>query len=247
MSRLYLLVAAFSVTFLAPATAFGQSLRGGSASLERQNREARAHDFTYIDTAERGRHFRDQGWLVTVRPNPDFVLHQVSFPIARPEVKLFVERLAKQYRTGCGEQMVVTSLFRPKNRQPRNASVRSVHPTGMAVDLRRPNNHCRTWLERVLLQLEGAGVIEATKENYPPHYHVAVFPRQYASYVERIEQRGSDEDVAAAPTYIVKRGDTLWGIAQRLRTTVDELRRLNYIRGSRIQAGQSLAVPRAPR
>ena len=37
----------------------------------------------------------------------------VSFPFARPEVELFVQRLSGQYRRACGEQLVVTSLTRP--------------------------------------------------------------------------------------------------------------------------------------
>jgi hypothetical protein len=65
-----------------------------------------------------------------------------------------------------------------------NASAISVHPTGMAIDLRRSDSSgCRQWLETVLLDLEGKGVIEATREQYPPHYHVAVFPNPYLQYV----------------------------------------------------------------
>ena len=60
----------------------------------------------------------------------------------------------------------------------------SVHPTGMAADLRRSDSSgCRQWLETVLLDLEGKGVIEATREQYPPHYHVAVFPNPYLQYL----------------------------------------------------------------
>src|SRR5690606_40092741 len=88
------------------------------------------------------------------------------------------------YQAACGEKLVVTSLVRPTTRQPRNAADRSVHPTGMAMDLRRSNKaSCRRWLERVLLQLEARGVLEATRENRPPHYHVALFPRPYVQYV----------------------------------------------------------------
>src|ERR1700730_706468 len=47
----------------------------------------------------------------------------------------------------------------------------------MAVDLRRSDRRaCRQWLESTLLALEGEGMVEATREHWPPHYHVAVFP-----------------------------------------------------------------------
>ena len=99
-------------------------------------------------------------------------------------MKTFIERLSEQYRAACGERLVVTSLTRPITRQPPNASVISVHPTGMAADLRRSDSSgCRQWLETVLLDLEGKGVIEATREQYPPHYHVAVFPNPYLQYL----------------------------------------------------------------
>ncbi len=239
--------ALLAVLILFPAGAFraeAQSLRGSSASLDRQNRIARQHDFTYIDTGARVRYFASQGWLERVRSNRDFELHAVSFPYARPEVKLFVERLANQYRAACGERLVVTSLTRPTTRQPRNASSRSVHPTGMAVDLRYSRNrNCRAWLERVLTSLEGAGVIEATRERYPAHYHVAVFPRQYGSYVQRISARATQQ--IALSEYTVRNGDSLWVIARRHGTTVDRIKQANGIKSSRIYAGQVLEVPRS--
>lgn len=242
---------ALAILLLLPTAACAQSLRGSSASLDRQNRAARDHDFTFIDTGSRIRHFAEQGWLVRLRSNDDFILHAVSYPYTRPEVALFVERLGAQYRASCGEQLVVTSLTRPTTRQPRNASDRSVHPTGMAVDLRYSRTPaCRRWMENVLLDLERAGLVEATRERYPAHYHVAVFPRQYAAYVSELLD-GEDVRVATAvaaeplekASYTVRRGDSLWTIARRTGTSVDELRALNDLRGSRIYAGQVLEVP----
>jgi hypothetical protein len=163
-----------------------QSLLGSHESLLRQNEEAREHDFTYLRTSSDVRDYAQQGLLVRLPGSADYELagDEVSFPYARPEVKTFVERLSSQYREACGERLVVTSLTRPITRQPPNASAISVHPTGMAVDLRRSDSSgCRQWLETVLLDLEGKGVIEATREQYPPHYHVAVFPNPYLQYV----------------------------------------------------------------
>ena len=223
--------------------AAGQSLRGSRASLDVQNRMARAHDFTYIDTPSRVRFFADQGWLVRVMSNGDFDLHAVSFPYARPEVDLFIRRLAGQYRRACGERLVVTSLTRPTTRQPRNASERSVHPTGMALDLRYSwNRNCRSWLEGVLTSLEAQGVLEATLERRPRHYHVALFPSPYARYVERLVSREAD-DGAEARSYKVRRGDSLWRIAREHGVSVDVLKSVNGIRGNRIFAGQVIDVP----
>ena len=222
---------------LAPAEA--QSLRGSTRSLDRQTRVARQHDYTYIASSAQLARFVDAGYLVAVRSNGDYEVHNVAFPYARAEVALFISRLARQYRSACGERLVVTSLTRPRSRQPGNASSRSVHPTGMALDLRRSNGGtCRPWLESVLLQLEGAGVLEATRERSPPHYHIAVFPNQYAAYVESIQMADAGE-----VAYQVRSGDSLWAIARRYGTTVKELRSANRLRGSRIYAGQLLTVP----
>jgi hypothetical protein len=167
-----------------------QSLLGSRESLQRQNEQAQAHGFTYLRTTADVRDYAKRGVLVRLRGNADYDLEsdEVSFPYARPEVKLFVETLAEQYRAACGEKLVVTSLTRPITRQPHNASVLSVHPTGMAADLRRSSSSaCRSWLESTLLDLEGKSVLEATKEQYPPHYHVALFPNPYLRSI------GSDE------------------------------------------------------
>lgn len=228
-----------------------QSLRGSRASLDRQNRVARDHDYTFIENAGQLRRFVNAGYLVPLDGNRNYRLASVSFPYARPEVELFVRRLSEQYRSACGEPLVVTSLTRPQNAQPRNASDRSVHPTGMAVDLRLSRSRsCRRWLEDVLGRLEGAGVLEATRERYPAHYHVALFPKPYFNYVSRISDEPPQlvERVAvdlddALVDYTVRRGDSLWTIARRHGISVDRLRAENQLRGNRIMAGQTLKVP----
>ena len=115
------------------------------------------------------------------------VVQSPRIPYARPAVKLFIERLGAQYFAATGERLVVTSLTRPISRQPRNASALSVHPAGMAVDLRIPKNLShRFWLEATLLSLEDEVVLDVTKERNPAHYHIAVFPRQYEAYVTKL-------------------------------------------------------------
>ena len=246
-----------------PGLAPAQSLRGSRSSLDRQVAQARQHDFSHLANAGQVRRFVDAGYLVPISGNRDYTLHDVSFPFARPEVRLFVERLATQYRRACGEQLVVTSLTRPRSHQPRNASSRSVHPTGMAIDLRRPAGRCRAWLEGVLLSLEARGVLEATAERRPPHYHVAVFPKPYAAYVEQLAAEagaGAGASAAlsaaraapdapassAAPVvHVVRRGETLGRIARRHGASVDALRRANGLTSSVIHPGQTLRVPGA--
>ena len=163
-----------------------QSLRGSRTSVERQQSQARQHDFTFLRRRAEVDRFVDAGLLVSLRGSKHYRLHEVSFSVARPEVKLFVERLSAQYYAACGDRLVVTSLTRPTSRQPSNASSRSVHPTGMAVDLRAPDTaSCRRWLASALLSLERERVLEATLERSPLHFHVAVFPDEYLAYVAR--------------------------------------------------------------
>ncbi len=240
-----LLITLAAFPLIGAGQAAAQSLGGSEASVNRVHRQAQNHDYTFLATSSQVRRFADAGYLVRVRPNRDFTLHDVSFPYSRPEVAMFIERLGNQYRRACGEQLVVTSLTRPTSRQPRNASPLSVHPTGMAVDFRRSRSStCRRWLESTLLYLEKAGVLEATRERTPSHYHVAVFPRQYGQYVANLKAHARSADrIAQASRYTVRNGDSLWTIAQRHGTTVSRLRAANGIRGSRIFAGQVLTVP----
>ena len=243
MVRTLLLVAGFLVAHTGGLE--GQSLRGSARSVDHQFRVAQDHDFTFIKNPAQVERFVEAGYLVRVRSNRNFELHAVSYPFARPETRTFILRLSEQYRRACGEKLVVTSLTRPLSRQPWNASSRSVHPTGMAVDIRRSNSRaCRSWLERVLISLEKTGVLEATREYRPPHYHVALFPKPYARYVERLA-RQADTRIASVDVldYRVRRGDSLWDIARSHGTTVDRLKEANDLRGSQIYAGQTIRVP----
>ena len=242
------------LVFVAPGMVGAQSLRGSSASLDIQNMMARSHEFTFLHTPGQVSKFVDSGYLIRVQPKPDLQLHQVSFPYARPEVRLFVDRLADQYHAACGEVLVVTSLTRPESDQPINASDRSVHPTGMAVDLRVPNKSgCRRWLENVLLDLERKKVIEATREKRPAHFHVAVFPQPYLHYLGALIAPSAApvpapratvaSSTVAMTSYKVRSGDSLWAIARKHATTVELLRETNRLSSSRIRAGQVLKVP----
>ena len=220
-----------------------ESLRGSSSSLDRQESEAKRHDYTYLSDSRQLRRFVNAGLLVPVDGNRDYRLQNVSFPFSRPAVKLFIERLAAQYRRACGQRLVVTSLTRPRSHQPRNASIRSVHPTGMALDLRRPQGACRRWLERTLLSLERSAVLEATAERRPPHYHVVIFPDPYVAYVDRLTLGAADTGARTRRVHVVRRGDSLWEIARRHGLSAGALRQVNRLASSRIYPGQTLEIP----
>lgn len=159
-------------------------LSGSRASVNKAHRVAKKNDFTFLRSAAHIREFVKAARLEKVVSSPNVLLANVSFPYVRPAVKVFIERLAAEYRAATGERLVITSLTRPISRQPRNASRYSVHPTGIAVDLRIPRKAAhRRWLEQTLLALEDKVVLDVTKERKPAHYHIAVFPREYERYV----------------------------------------------------------------
>lgn len=176
------------------AAANSAELSGSRASMVRQNGIAKEKGLAFVETPARVDVLVDEGELVRVEGNEDYeVVASVSHPVARPETKVLIERLAAQYRAATGEKLVVTSLTRAMSRQPKNASPLSVHPAGMAVDLRIPaNGEARAWLESALLGLEAQGVLDVTREKNPPHYHVAVFPDAYMAHVERLEARKAE-------------------------------------------------------
>jgi len=239
--RAALVAAVFAVlaTITGAADLRAQSLRVSGASMDLQNQQAKLHGFTFAQNSDDVRRLIDSGALVPVSGNQYFMVKEsVTFPYARPEVGDFIGRLAQRYYEACGEQLVVTSLTRARNRQPRNASKRSVHPAGMAMDLRRSwNRNCRTWIEMTLLTLEVNGVLDAMLESRPPHYHVALFPRLWRAQGATILDRGE-------PThYQVSRGDTLWKIAKRHHTDVYSVKKINGLRSDSIYIGQVLRLP----
>lgn len=199
MQRTATLLMALLAAAAVPAAADDVTLRGSPGSMVRQHRVAEENDYSFLRTAGQVRDFVDQGVLVKVEGDANYsVAGGVSFPYARPEVGTFLERLGAQYREGCGEKLVVTSLTRPLANQPGNAHQLSVHPAGMAVDFRISRSaECRAWLESALLGLERKGVLDVTRERTPPHYHVAVFTDEYAAYLAK--QRADSVAAAAKP------------------------------------------------
>ncbi len=140
------------------------------------------------------------GTLVELE-GPYLELVDVSTPYVLPVVKQFANRLAFQYASkGCGK-LVVTSAVRTIEYQQtlENGSGDSVHPTGMALDLRRntpqENNNeevfCHQWLEDTLLAIEGDRRLDVTLEDHPRHFHVVVVPKEYQAW---LDQQSTDID-----------------------------------------------------
>ncbi|MCZ6507246.1 MAG: DUF5715 family protein [Acidobacteria bacterium] len=230
------------------------SLTPSPAAFDRQVAGAEAQGYARALTRNDVYDEVRSGDLVQLTGNDDYeVKSTIPLPFARPGIQLFVERLAAEYRASCRDRLVITSLVRPKNRQPRNAHPRSVHQLGLAMDLRRSwSRTCRRWLEANLLHLENEGVLEASRERHPPHYHVVLFTDPYVDYLARLEvetsrlafgeQNGKGlKDLG----YVVQQGDSLWRIASRYGVHLSTLRNANDLRGNTIRPGQLLRVPAA--
>jgi hypothetical protein len=166
------------------AEAKSASLRGSRAQMLEQNQVAKTHDLAFYRSTEDIRAAVTRGDLLELRGDANYdVADFVRHPYAHPAAVLFVERLAAQYHEACGQKLVVTSAVRPSNGQPRNAHELSVHPAGMALDLRVSDRAtCRAWLEDTLMDMERRGLLNGIREHHPPHYHVAIYPEPYMAY-----------------------------------------------------------------
>lgn len=160
------------------------SLRGSPAAMEQQHRVAREHGLDFYETEEEIRAAVARGDLVEVPEGPHYqVADFVTLPYLHAAARLFVERTAALYTEACGDTLVVTSGVRAIADQPPNAHSLSVHPAGIAVDLRvSAEPACREWLEERLRFLEERRLINGIREFRPPHYHVAVFPEPYLAF-----------------------------------------------------------------
>jgi hypothetical protein len=155
---------------------FPTELRGSRESVQKMWDFAVDHGLTFYRTPSDIDRAVAEGKLVQLTGDATYELSRgVGFSYATKEARQFVLAFAPQYVAACGTPLMVTSAARPTSRQPRNSNPYSVHPTGIAVDLRRPPaGPCQRWLRGALAELEDQGFIEATEERRPVHLHVAV-------------------------------------------------------------------------
>lgn len=272
--RFYLLLVVSTMMFSMggiPGFAKGRghlgSLVGSGESLDRQQRAARLAQLKlHRDRREVSDSINAQK-LIRVRADRYLELANVSYPYAHPKLASLLRSLSRLYWRHCRVPLVVTSLMRPLKEQPRNASKRSVHPAGIAADLRVPPYQCRAWLRETLSSWERLGFIEATREKRPPHFHVVAIPTQLTNEViadlegrERsvktdtsIVQRPREEKhtqltkrshgAKRSKHYRVRRGDSLWSLSRKWGVTQSSIKRLNRLRSNRIDLGQVLVIP----
>ncbi len=151
-------------------------LHGSKESVERMYDFAVSHGLPFYLTQTNVDEAVLHGRLVPLDGDTTYELTRgVGFSYSTREARQFVREFAPQYHTACGAPLTVSSAVRPTNKQPRNANPHSVHPTGIAVDIRRPfYGTCLDWVRGALAELERQGIIEATEEHHPVHLHVAV-------------------------------------------------------------------------
>jgi LysM repeat protein len=251
-----------------PVALAAQTLRGSAASVDLMYTSAHEKDLAFLHSRGDIYQAAAEGDLSLLNINEDVTLERVTFPFVLPATRGFVDSLGAQYHAACGERLAVTSGARPIEEQPRNASPKSVHPTGMAVDFRKPPpGPCLTWLRAALIDLEKRGVVEATEERHPAHFHVAVLnqrpttPRVIAASTAPASTNNasatppakttvvSNGDVSSpsekkhGSSYTVRAGDNLWNIAKKHGTTPDQIQKLNGLKTSRLRVKQVLKLP----
>lgn len=251
-----------------------EALRGSKASVEKMYDFAQRYHYPFYLTPATLDDAIAKGRLVPLTGDENYELTRgVGFSYATVEAREFVTQFAPQYLAACGVPLTVTSAARPLSRQPHNANPHSVHPTGIAVDIRRPYpGPCLTWVRNALAQLEERGFVEATEEHHPVHLHVAVLrapgsrftlpdltngvsvARQPTTPVTTVAAASDGRVSLAAATndwektriYVVRDGDTLWDVAQKTGVSVTALARANN-RSPRsvLRPGTTLKLPDA--
>ena len=107
-------------------------------------------------------------------------------PYVLPQTKYFILGLAFDYgQAGCGDLVITDALRFSDGNMPSAASSFSVHPRGMAVDVRTNGitEYCKKWLNDYLTVRENRMSVDVTYEQWKtvrgrkvpnPHYHLVV-------------------------------------------------------------------------
>lgn len=249
-----------------------ESLHGSKQSVEKMYDFALQHHYPFYLTPTNLDAAIAAGRLVPLTGDSTYELTRgVGFSYSTREAKQFVSAFAPQYLFACGTPLTVTSAARPMSRQPHNANPHSVHPTGIAVDIRRPPpGPCLNWVRGALATLESKGIVEATEEHHPVHLHVAVLAAPGARIVLPNLTQGmvaaarvpvppttveanatttvSAGEVSIVPnlnrTYVVRQGDTLYDIAMKMGVSVHALAEANDRKDRQVlKPGTLLKVP----
>jgi hypothetical protein len=185
--------------------------RGGGPDLLRaswdsqivQNRRADADDLSRMKDSAMVQRFAQAGLLVRV-PSQSRSYYTRYIPskyrYLRPWSKLFLDRLAAQYRARYGKKLRVTSLVRTvalqNSLRRRNGNAaspygprRSSHLTGATLDISKNGMSSReiAWVRMVLHTLKQRGYVYAVEEFEQPTFHIMVY-KNYQEHVASLTQ-----------------------------------------------------------
>lgn len=153
------------------------SFRGGELTTsERQFEYAKAHEIPFMDSeVEYQRNVRS-GYFVLLS-HPDITI-SARRKYVLPQTANFIYRVAHQFRKAGCNRLHINGAGRLTTERPKNGSVHSVHPVGMALDLKVINlsKNCHTILWNILHEYEAGQEADSTRELHPEHFHVVVIP-----------------------------------------------------------------------
>ncbi len=162
------------------------SLSGGEITTSRGQYEyAQRMSIPVITTSDRDAHIAS-GYLVRLEGQNISLKSGDVVPFVLPETRDFILHLAQDYgQAGCSALIITSALRVVDGDMPSNASSFSVHPRGMAADVRVTgiSEYCETWLNDYLLTKESQMVVDATREHWRmvrgrrvpnPHFHIVV-------------------------------------------------------------------------
>jgi hypothetical protein len=179
------------------------TLKGSKKSMDAQNIEADREHLPRIKDAEKLKEYEEKGYFAQLPENSNLQVDPKLPALRRyalPWVDQFLLALGQAHSKAFpnAEKLTVTSAIRPLDVQEdlikggnKNASTRSVHPTGAVVDIcygevfadrerRMPfyngmSSREMAWMNHYLLNQMSRGRIIATRENKEPCYHIMVF------------------------------------------------------------------------